>query len=148
MSNTKKAVEGDIVRYVLESTGGLTNGKLYFIQSIVHNEGSRGACFKDDNGNERAFWFTDRYEVVGKMSDLQPAPVIPSLSDIHGQAVKVGDYIAYAFAGGRYASQSVFEVVRISTTGKFAVCRSVTDSTAIELGVFDQRALKLKDYAA
>lgn len=141
--NTIIATKGNIVRCTYSDWSEIEVGRLYeVLDEDKLSDGTKGAKFKDNNGDFRVFWVPSHYEIVGKVVEE------PTLTDIHGQTVKVGDYVAYAFAGGRYASQSVFEVVRISTTGKFAVCRSVTDSTAIELGVFDQRALKLKDYAA
>lgn len=84
--------------------------------------------------------------VVGHINDAV-FPVAPSLVDIHGQIVHNGDYIAYAFAGSRFPHMAVFEVMAINPgDGKFALCRSVTDDATINLGVFQDRALKLKDY--
>lgn len=144
MSNTKEAVAGDIVRYVGPESFDLTIGKLYVIDSVssyTHMDGTRGKKFKDDKGNERAFWVTSYYEIVGKVVEE------PTLTDIHGQTVKVGDYVAYAFraAAGR-TEQRVFQVQHIDRT--VAYCHSVTDSIKTYLGAFDQYALKLKDYAA
>lgn len=138
---SKDAVKGDIVRYTGPVCFDLTIGRLYEIFEVGTCNGSSFASFKDDKGTVRAFWDSASYEVVGKATpDL-------FLSDIHGQAVRNGDYIAYAFAGSRFPHMAVFEVMAINPgDGKYALCRSVTDDATINLGVFQDRALKLKDY--
>lgn len=146
MSNTKRAVTGDVVRYVGGPCFDITEGKLYHIYDAGMTGSGYGASFYDDKGNKRCFWLTDKYEIIGNAEDLRSflATIQPSLKDVHGQDVLVGDYVAYAFAGHMHKHLAVFEVQQIN--GPAALCRSVIDSAVTTLGVFEERALKLKDY--
>lgn len=66
---------------------------------------------------------------------------VPSVKDIHGQSVEKGDYVAYADQG----YLRVLEVMQVRNTG-IANCRDInTGNTALH-GVFEERAIKLKDF--
>jgi hypothetical protein len=127
-------------RFVYASNEGTTDttpGKIYTIERYSP---FGNAQFRDDVGE----WNS------GAAPGGTGTPVFLKdegsfLKDIHGQSVRKGDYVAYAFAGPRYNHQAVFEVQSI--TGPVALCRSTTDSTVITLGVFEDRAIKLKDFA-
>lgn len=136
MSNTKMAVAGDIVRYVGGPCYDLTRDRLYPITAITAC--GRGANFKDDKGNGRCFWDTEKYEIVGKVN-----PPEPKLKDIQGNDVAVGDTIAYAFAGAMSRHLALFEVVSIQA--QVAMCRAKSDGAVINLGMLYERAIKVKE---
>lgn len=132
--NKINAQVGDIVEVVAKRVD-TTIGRMYQVNEI----GRDWVMIRDDK-NESNCIDNSMVKVVGKR------PPAPTLKDIHGQEVKEGDYIAYAFAGPRYNHLAVFEVKAIN--GPVATCRGINHDTTtnIELGVFNERALKLKDY--
>lgn len=142
MRNTKQAVAGQVVRLV-EPGGGsnfnMTEGKLYYIYAL--SEDGKGSCFHDDTGKSRCFWTPSKYVIVGDLDDYKPGP---TLKDIQGNEVKVGDTIAYAFAGAQSRHLALFEVLSIPNAN-VAMCRSKTDGAVINLGVFEERAIKIKE---
>jgi hypothetical protein len=143
MSNTKQATAGDLVKYLDGLRGGgVTPGKIYPITGNNSYGGSTGALFVDDKGSERAFYDPTMYEVLGKLDDYELVPIAP-LKDIQGNNVRAGDTIAYAFAGASSRHLGLFEVQSIN--GPAALCRSKSDGAVVNLGVFEERAIKIKE---
>lgn len=127
-------------QFIYENVDNVTDctaGKVYTIAR--HHPNSGNAQFIDDAGDWNSGAAPTGSGEPRWLRDGQP-----SLTDIHGQSVRPGDYIAYAFAGGKAQHLAVFEVK--SVTGPVALCRSVIDSAVTTLGVFEQRALKLNNY--
>lgn len=140
MSNTKQAKAGDIVRSKV-NVHAITEGKLYQVHKVDTSNGGKAVYhFCDDMGNERAFWGTHEYEVIGNLNALvitQP----PVLKDIAGDAILEGGTIAYAFAGAQSRHLALFEVQAIN--GPTALCRAKADGAVVTLGVFEERAIKV-----
>jgi hypothetical protein len=115
----------------------LPAGKRY-VTTEDHNDRT---VFLDDAGYSRSRPL-EYSIIIGHIDDVVTAPVT-TLKDIHGQSVSSGDYVAYAYATG---SLAVFEVLSINGPHGLALCRNVVNNFTTTLGVFDERALKLKDY--
>jgi hypothetical protein len=144
MSNTKQARTGDIIRAV-SGNFDITQGKLYYAYD-VQREPKVHVKFYDDKGNKRAFWHVSEYEIVGNLNDVAITPK-PGLKDIKGNVVQEGDTVAYAFTNGHNSAElELFEVQKIVNDG-IAVGRSLKSDIAYNLGVFEQRAIKVANAA-
>jgi len=111
-----------------------TVGKIYTIERYRPNSGN--AQFRDDVGDWNSGAATGGMgRPVFLVGDYVP------LKDIEGNDVIEGDIIAYAFAGAQSRHLALFEVVEIN--GPVALCRAKADGAVINLGVFEERAIKI-----
>ena len=117
----------------------ITKGKVYELKGagpdlhVIDDVGVRNYSPSPNNGTLRKDY------VVLDIDRMPEKPYV--LKDIHGQSIYKGDYVAYAYSTGTLA---VFQVMSI--TGEFGLCRHTVNNFTTTLGVFEERALKLKDY--
>lgn len=105
-------------------------GRLYRVQSV-----ELSGVWVWDDADETYFLLSNEYTFE------QPKP--STITDITGIEVYVGDTVAYAFAGAQSRHLALFEVQEIN--GPVALCRAKSDGAVINLGVFEERAIKIKE---
>lgn len=127
----------------LKNKNDVTGGKFY---SVIEVDGNI-VTISDDVGDNHCLYLSE-YEYIGNLDEVIITRK-PSLKDIKDQTVRVGDFIAYAFAGGHNEHLAIFQVEEIGTgSAPMARCRAVTDGAIITLGLFASRALKLDNHKA
>jgi len=111
-----------------------TVGKIYTIERYHPKSGN--AQFRDDVGD----WNSGAAPSGRGRPTFLVGDYVP-LKDIQGMSVIEGDTIAYAFAGAQSRHLALFEVQQIN--GPVALCRAKSDGAVINLGVFEERAIKI-----
>lgn len=125
----RKVKIGDKVR-CLVTEHDVVAGRTYPVTFVNQDTGLIEV--RDDIGEDYALLEAE-YSFVSRES---------TITDITGEAVCVGDTIAYAFAGAQSRHLALFEVQQIN--GAVALCRSKSDGAIINLGVFEERAIVVK----